>query len=253
MDIAGKITLLRSSKLFRIFYSTGATTAIKILSTVLLSKLVAVQLGTAGLALLGQLTNFVTIVLVLATGGFANGIIKYVSEFAGTERVCGFIKQSFKLTLLIAAFTGSFILIFSNVLSRWCFGTIQYNYVFMFLGVSNIFYASTNYFTSLLNGLSDYRMFNRVNAINSIISLVISATLIWLFELKGAFLAVAINQSFSCLIIVFFARKYLHYFKGFANVIVEKGVAKNLFLFSVLYFYLLNQYLLFSDDKLQLA
>ena len=234
MNLPSKVLLFRQSKLFQVFYTTGFATGIKILSTILLSKIIAVHLGLQGLALLGQLTNFVTIALLLATGGFTNGVIKYVSEYSNSEKLGSIIKQSFKITLIIAAIVGAILIICSGFLSNLCFNTFTYYYVFLFLGISIIFYASANFFTAVLNGLADFKNFNRINIANSIASLIISAVLILKYGITGALVAVAINQTFSCIIILFFIRGKLTLFKDFTSAIIEKDWVKKLMQFSLM-------------------
>jgi len=234
MDLAGKVAVVRGSKLFRVFYTTGFSTGIKILASILVSKIIAVQLGPYGLALLGQLSNFVTIALLVATGGFNNGVIKYVSELGQTQENRNFIQQSFKLTFYIAVVVGIILVFLRNQFSLLNFNSAEYSYVFLSLGVSIIFYACGNYFISFLNGLSDFTTYNRVNAINSIVSLIFNASLIYFYGLTGAFVAVAVNQAFSFVIVLFFSRKYLHFFRGFLRVSFQKKWLKNLSQFSMM-------------------
>jgi O-antigen/teichoic acid export membrane protein len=208
--------------LFKIFLSTGFATGIKVLATILLSKIVAVKLGPGGLAMLGQLSSFITIALLVSTGGFANGIIKYVAELKDTVQLKSFVAQSFKLTLVIGCITGVLLFLTSVPLSKFCFDDTAYDYVFKLLGITIIFYACGNYFVSFLNGIAAYKTFNTYNTINSIFSLIISVFLIQFSGLKGAFIAVALNQTISCLIASYFAKNYIPYFASFQTVTIKK-------------------------------
>ena len=226
MVIKPKLPAFTQQSLFKVFFSTGFTSGLKILSAIVLSKVIAVRLGPEGLALLGQLTSFVSIALLLGTGGFTNGIIKYTSQLNSTAGLTPFVQQSFKISLFFASAIGILLIILSKWCSILCFNTGNYDFIFMLLGISIIFYASGNYFTSLLNGLSDYKLFNWLNGLNSMTSLVMSVILIHAYHLNGAFIAVVLNQTVSCIISVFFVKKYLHLFEGFRKKAVEKKMVE---------------------------
>lgn len=219
------------SKLLKVSASTALSASIKVLSAVLLSKIVAVQLGPGGLAQVGQLTGFVSIALLLATGGFTNGIIKNTAELKGDAL---FIKQSFKLTLIISACCGILIMLLSNFLSKICLGSSEYNFVFIALGLTISLYSANTYFIALINGFSDYRRLNKINIINSILSVMISGVLIYFFGLKGAFVAVVLNQTVSCIISFLYIHSYTVLLKGFWAVKINFSLLEKLFPFSIM-------------------
>ena len=56
------------------------STVVKMLTGLISVKVVASIIGPSGVALVGQLNNFATIAMSLASGGINNGITKYVAE-----------------------------------------------------------------------------------------------------------------------------------------------------------------------------
>lgn len=227
---------LSSINLVRVFVSTGLTTGIKILTAVILSKVIAIQLGPSGLAMIGQLSNFVNIALLLSTGGLANGVIKYVSSETTSENRKQFIHQSLKIVIICATIIGLVTLIGAWYFSYLCFSTTNYYYVFILLGFSMILFATHTYFVSLLNGLGEFKQLNIVNGISSIISLLISVLLIWLLSLKGALIAIAINQTISCAVSAFYTKKYLPDFVGFWKTSIERKWIDKLVSYSIMAF-----------------
>ena len=234
--LTGRLKLVLKSHIFKVFYSTGFTTGLKILASIVLSRIVAVRLGPSGLALLGQLTNFVTIALLLASGGFGNGIIKYISSLKNEEELGAFTRQSFKLTLLFSSVTGLVIIAGSIAFSYLNFNSYSYSFVFIALGLSIVFYASGNYFLSFVNGMADYKIFNWTNGINNILSLVVSVLLIHFYSLAGAFMAVAINQTVTCIVTIGLSKKYFKYFTSFLREKIELHWVKKLLSFSLMAF-----------------
>ena len=80
------IKKIKSSELVSVSIYSGVSTVIKIFTSFVSAKIIAVYLGPAGLGMLGQLTSFITIFLVLSTGAITNGVIKFVSEFKNEEQ-----------------------------------------------------------------------------------------------------------------------------------------------------------------------
>jgi len=227
---------LLQNTLVRVFLSTGLTTGIKVLSAVILSKIIALKLGPAGLAMIGQLSNFMAIALTLSTGGFANGIIKFVAAAKTEQARAAFVRQSLKLTAITAFIVSVLVLLGSHLLSILFFKTAAYQYIFLLAGTTLVFYAMHNYFLSFLNGLSAYKTYNWVNGLTSLGNVGISVALIFAFGLQGALSAIAINQTVSCIISFGFVRPYLPSIKKFLSVSITGDVAGKLFSFSLMAF-----------------
>ncbi|MFB0911095.1 MAG: oligosaccharide flippase family protein [Flavobacterium sp.] len=68
------------SQLFKISSLNSLSIILKIGIGLITSKLLAVFVGPSGMALVGNLRNFMTSLESIATLGFQNGIVKYVAE-----------------------------------------------------------------------------------------------------------------------------------------------------------------------------
>lgn len=95
------------------FYSAIAS-VIKILTTLIIGKFIALKLGTEGMALFGQLYSFVLIVLVFGGGAFSQGLIKYISEYSTHQNqhdLKSIISTCFQVSLILSSTIGLFLLI----------------------------------------------------------------------------------------------------------------------------------------------
>ncbi len=59
----------------------SAAVITKIVAGLLTTKFIAVFIGAEGLALIGNLKNFLTGVQSFATAGLYNGLVKYIGQF----------------------------------------------------------------------------------------------------------------------------------------------------------------------------
>ncbi|MFY7756879.1 MAG: oligosaccharide flippase family protein, partial [Flavobacterium stagni] len=67
--------------LWKIASLNSLSIGLKLVTGFITSKLLAVYIGPAGLALVGNLRNFLTSVENIATFGFTNGIVKYTASY----------------------------------------------------------------------------------------------------------------------------------------------------------------------------
>ena len=75
------INYINNKVLVKIAPLQSASVLINVIAGVLVSKALAIFIGPVGLALVGNLRNFVSSFQTLAILGFYNGVVKYVSEF----------------------------------------------------------------------------------------------------------------------------------------------------------------------------
>ena len=173
--------------LVKVFSLTAISTLVKMLTAFVSIKIVASILGPTGVALIGQLNNFASIVMTLAAVGINQGVTKYISENRESKgEVRKFIGTAFKMTLFSSIFFGVNLIIFNKFLSSKILQTNEYGFVFIVFGCVIIFYALNNLLLSIVNGFQQYKKFVIINIINSLIGLFFTVTLVYIWELKGA-------------------------------------------------------------------
>ena len=77
---------IQSSQLFKITSLNSISVLIKIGIGLITSKVLAVFIGPNGMALVGNLRNFLTSVESISTLGFQNEIVKYVAESENDQK-----------------------------------------------------------------------------------------------------------------------------------------------------------------------
>ncbi len=182
--------------LFRVFSLTAVSTLVKIFTGFITIKIVASQLGPAGIALIGQLNNFVAIFIVIASAGINQGVTKYISENKDSaERIKLFIGTAFKLTITSSLICSLVIICAFRFLSIKILESPDYWYVFLIFGLVIIFYALNNLLLSILNGFQLYRKFVLINIVSSFVGLLFTVILVYFWQIKGALISVISYQS----------------------------------------------------------
>jgi len=149
--MVAKIKSIFSSDLLKVFSFTGLSTLIKLITSYVSVKVVAAIVGPSGIALIGQLQNFINIMITLGAGGINNGVVKYVSENKADRTVLGkFLQNGIRLTVVFSLFFGFLLLVLSKFLSQWILLSSSYAYVFIFFGITLLLLSLLRVFLCLL-------------------------------------------------------------------------------------------------------
>lgn len=233
--ILNRIKAMMALESFRVSLSGFFVTAFKMVTSFISLKVVASLIGPAGVALIGQLNNFTTILLQLANGGITVGLTKYVSEFsADKSKYAKYITAACYITLA-ASLVVSLALIFgANLLSVHVLGSDQYPFIFIIFGASLIFYALNAFVLAVSNGFKEYRVFFLSNLVGSVVGLLFTVLLTFKFGINGALISVVTYQSiaFICTIPFFLKHNWLKPSAIFTAV--DKPAVKQLFSFSLM-------------------
>lgn len=229
--------LRRATKLdiVKVFSFTAISTLVRMLTGLISVKVVASIIGPAGVALVGQLNNFATIVLSLSTGGINNGITKYVAEYKDNEdKVKDCLATSLKITVFCSLVVGIALILFQSYLSEYVMLSPDYGYVFVIFGFTILFYALNMGITSVVNGFKLFKQYVKINIVGSVIGLIFTISLVGVWELKGALISAVTFQSIMFFISLWMIRKVpwlkWEYFKKKLN----KELTKKYFHYSLM-------------------
>ncbi len=123
---------LKRTPFFKITSLNGMSVIIKIFIGLISSKVIAVFIGPSGIALVGNMRNFISSTESISTLGFQNGIVKYVAESEKKPEELKKIITTACISLLIIAVVLSGLLFFlSEYWNDEVFGNnFQYAIVF---------------------------------------------------------------------------------------------------------------------------
>lgn len=201
----------------------------------LVGKIVAVITGAAGVALVGQFSNFISIVVNFATGAISNGVVKYTAEYQGDEtRIKNLFSTAFKICFCCSILTGLLLLLFSRYFAFLLFNDYTFSYIIKWFGVTVIFYAWNTLLIAILNGRQELRKYTIVNTAGSLLSLLITSWLVYAYQLDGALLALVVSQAS-----IFFLTASMilrsDWFKwSFFSAAFDKAIAKKLSHYSLM-------------------
>src|SRR5690606_24251489 len=153
------LKLLKSifqNPVFRITSTNSVSVMIRIVTGLVSTSVVAKILGPSGVALLGNLRNFITSLETFSTLGFNNGIVKYVAQHHKNEQELSKIISTVFWSLLGASvLLGLPIFIFSEYWNNSIFGEeYDFGIVFKVVALSLPLFALNLFLIAVVNGFS---------------------------------------------------------------------------------------------------
>jgi len=226
------------TEITRVFSFTSVSTLVKMLTGLISVKVVSVIIGPAGIALLGQLNSFSTIVLNLASGGINSGVTKYVAEHKSepVDRVKQFISTAFKITTYCSLIIGLCLILFNSILSKLVMLSPNYGYVFIIFGLTIFFFSFNNLLLSILNGYKEFKRFVKINIVNSVCGLIFTIILVCFWQLNGALISTVTFQSVMLLVTLWMIRKLPFIKKEFFFGVFDKSIFRKYFHYAAMTF-----------------
>ncbi|MFK7831757.1 MAG: O-antigen translocase [Winogradskyella sp.] len=178
--------------------------SLRIIAGILVSKFIAVYIGPQGMALIGNLRNFLSAIQSLAISGLYKGVVKFISQvkndaLALTKTLSTVFYFGFLSSVLLA------FLCYYN--AAWINGFIfssNYNYVYVIemLAVVLPLYALNMFIFSIMNGFSKHKYLLLINSLGQVLGLLVTLLLIYQENIDGALIAIVITPALNLLITI---------------------------------------------------
>ena len=213
----------------------GVAVLIKTATMFILNKILAVYVGPAGYAAIGQFQNFIQMVTTFAGSAINTAIIKYTAEYHKEKtKQIEVWRTAGTLILIFSIVSAILILIFKNQIAIYIFHSNEYSKVLVWFAVFLIFFTFNAFLIAVLNGVKAVEKMVIANIVGSVFSLIITSLLAVYYQLYGALIALSIYQSLAFIVTVFLCSKLewfaLNNFFGKIN----KNVAKKLAAFALM-------------------
>lgn len=218
------MTLIKTSLL------NGIAVLVKLLTLLGLNKILAIYVGPAGYAVLGQFQNAVQMITTLASGAINTGVTKYTAEYHEDEvRQRTVWRTAGTISLAGAVLTALLVSVFNRSLATWFLNDESLGTVFIWFSAALVFFVFNTLLLAILNGKKEIARYVTANIAGSVFSLLVTATMAVKLGIYGALVALAIYQSltfFVTLMLVYKAPWFrIEYLVGRVDVPVARKLA----------------------------
>lgn len=196
------ISKFRKNILLRITSWNAVGVIVQLIAGITSSKVIALFLGAEGMALIGNVRNFLTSIQSISTLGIYNAVVKYLAEYRNNnQEVSKVLSTTYYLGVITTMILASVLYYGASFWNQFVFGsTYQFEYVFKAMGIALPLYALNMFCLSILNGFSKYKTYILINIVGSLLGMTVTVLLIWQFQLEGAFMAIIANPAIAFLV-----------------------------------------------------
>ncbi|MFC0605971.1 O-antigen translocase [Winogradskyella pulchriflava] len=236
--------LLSGNTVLKITSLNAVVITIRLIVSVFIQRLLAVTVGEAGIASIGQVRNVMVMLTSTSTLGTFSGVIKYVAQHKENKPELAKLFSTSTVFIIIGSFISGVVLFFgSNYFSNYLFSSYDFVYVFKLLAVIVPFIAVNRVINGVVSGLSDYKKYAKIELISYLLATV--AILIGLYAawLEGVIIAIAIAPILQLVVVGFVFGKTLKKYIDFKDLKLTLNYKNKLLAFSLMSFvsaFLLN-------------
>ena len=216
------------------FYSSIATAA-RLLTGLVVIKLVAWLAGPEGVGKLGQFMSLMSLLAVLAGGGISAGIVKYVAEYRhDAQKLSRLLAAALWYALIASCLMGCAALLLSRQLSLWLLGDVRYENLIRLLAIAQLGIALANYILAVINGFMDVRRLAFIQVLGSALSVAMAVGLSHWLHLYGVLLAMVVGQLLLLLVGLPVWRRSPYFQRSMLRMHFDREMSAKLAAFSVM-------------------
>jgi len=180
---------------------------VKMLVGLFLNKILAVYVGPAGYAVIGQFQNAIAMITGFASGAINTGVVKYTAEYCHDEREQVRVWQTAtRITVCCSAGFALVVALFNRQLAVIFLKEARYGSIFLWFSCFLLFFVLNALLLAILNGKKDVGRYVLTNIGGSLLMALVTALLARGAGLYGALLALSINQSVAFIVTLLVCR-----------------------------------------------
>lgn len=188
----------------------GGVQIFNIIITIIRSKFIAVLLGPLGMGIAGLLTSTTSFIGGLTNFGLGTSAVRDISEAHATgnkERIILVVSVFRKLVWATGLLGTILTIILSPLLSQITFGNKDYTIAFILISITLLINQVSSAQSELLRGMRQLRYMAKSNVIGSLIGLLTTIPLYYVYGIKGIVPAIIIASATALLLSWYFAKK----------------------------------------------
>lgn len=202
---------------------------IKMLTLLGLNKVLAVYVGPAGYAAIGQFQNSLQMITTFTGGAISNGVVKYTAQYHDRpDQQLKLWRTAGTLTIVGSVLVGVLVALLHRQLAIIFLKDEGLGSVFLWLAAGVVFFSLNALLLAILNGRKEICLYVIANISGSLLSFAVTFYLATQLGLFGALIALVIYQSV-CFVITLLLCLRTEWFKISSLVgRVDKEILRNL-------------------------
>jgi len=210
---------LRENVVLKITSLNAIVIAIRLVVSIFVQRLLAITVGEAGIASIGQVRNAMVMLTSTSTLGVFNGVVKYVAEFKENKIELVKLFSTATVFLIFGSLISGVILFFgSNYFSNYLFESNDFAYVFRILAIIVPFLGLNRAINGIVNGLSDYKKYAKIELVSYLLATLALLFGLYTSNLDGVIVAIAFAPVIQLLVLGYVFGRTLRQYISFKDL-----------------------------------
>ena len=225
----------QQNALFKVLSMNSISVMVSFVLGLFSSKIIAVFLGSSGMAMMGSFRNFTSMLKSMATLGINNSVIKLFVENKDDERELSIIYSTFFwLFLILSTVIALLVLVFSTTISAFIFFKESYTFPIQLFALLLPLIVINVFWTAIYNGLKQFKRIVVIQIISSILVFGATSILIWKHQLTGGLLSLAIGEFLMVIVTFLYIKRDRSLFRFELQKVISKPHIKVIQKFSIM-------------------
>lgn len=211
---------------------------VRLVIALFIQRLIASMLGASGVAIIGQLQSITQLMTSVTSFGVFNGVVKYVSEYKeDKEQLQKLFSTTFVFTSIVSVLSSIGFLVFATQISDYLFDTADLAYIIKIMAVVIPFISMQRIFNGVVNGLSEYKKFAKIELIAYLLSSALTVLFLFQFHLDGVLISLALTPIIQLGVLLSIFYKTLREYVQFKELKFKLFMSKELLAFTSMSFF----------------
>lgn len=229
--------LIKNNTVLKITSLNAVVITIRLIVSVFVQRFLAVTVGEAGIANIGQVRNLTGMITSASSLGVFNGVVKYISEKKNDNNALSQLFSTVFVFLAVGSIITSTVLFFgASYFSNYIFKSPDYRFVFYFFAVLTPFIGLNRVFNAVINGLSEYKKYAKIDIIGYLLSAMALILGLIYYNLEGAIFAILIAPLIQLSVLIFIFASVLKKYINFKSLRFAIEYKKELLAFTLMSF-----------------
>ncbi len=210
---------------------------IRLVISFFIRGLISRELGEIAFRRMGDIRSLIQIATSFGQLGIFNGIVKYVSEYKDDKaKLQQLFSTAFVFFTIGTVGTSLAFLVFAPQVNAWLMKEGDYVFYIRLIGSVVPFIALSRVFLGVINGLSAYKRFSKIDLLTYLVSAALQVILLIQFRLEGILIAIICTPIIQFFTILFAGRKILFEYIDLKKIAWKLPFGNALFVFTIMSF-----------------
>jgi O-antigen/teichoic acid export membrane protein len=224
-----RLKIFKQNKLIHLLSLNSISVMVSFITGLIISKIIAVFLGTSGMAILGSFRNFTSLLKSTATLGITNAAVKLMVENKNDKKELSQLYSTFFwFFLVISCCLCLLVLLFSTTISEYLFLTESFSVIIRYFAFTLPLVVITTLWASVFNSFEKFEQIISIQILSNLLVFAVTALLIWKNNITGGLVSMAIGEILLLVTTLYFFQKEKHQFEFELLFVIKKKYFKSI-------------------------